>query len=835
MSLFSDETKKRCNLDDLIVEEIEKLPELEGCLVDDIPILETPDIIPVDGEDGCDGLDGLDAQDAADGADGRDGRDGCDAIDGFDAQDGSDGTDGTDGVDGKDGSNGCDGIDGFDAQDGTDGIDGTDGSDGNDGLDGFDAQDAADGADGKDGRDGCDAIDGFDAQDAVDGADGVDGKDGQDGCDAIDGFDAQDGTDGIDGADGQDLTGVCIKAVNISGRNLRFGSAVGILAPAFNKPPVDPPPGGGITAIVAESERYFYFEDRTYYVTMPHDDLKIGIVMESISQSGIGCIALSGIVRAVVDVLDLAHETVTFTPGTTDLESTDDAGQLSFLIPPFATGRQWCDLTFGVGSCQSGGVIKLGHLARTVYTGPGGGYEEGWSFVPAANDGGIPNGMNSVQVHPYFKDSEGNHVWSPDIYDDVYFTFPPRGITYQPGAVLYGMSSTTNRYECIRAVETGYLEVFEGWYDTGGMFRLNVGSEGWWWPRHRPVAMNGLVPHFANRATYNTQALAKSAVQSSYLAVSIPSSIFSGGYWQTGGIPNYGVTPVHWEQIEAESLTTGAPSVTYNASTGQVVIDKNPSEQYSTQNVHRYQSYDQNYYYQTSPKSMTDGWSQALTDLPRTIELGDVPAFIQVAALQELETEVDGFTITASSALVARQCLPEPQRNNQNHTAQRPAYVHIPPSGMYPVCAKIPLKIADGISYLQGGDYSSGEMQRQREFMEKARLSELRIFFFWTASGYVQESDTIHNALGGMIRLGGCLPWHFKKYYHPDTDTDEMEAHAGSVLYLELPSRTSETRRIRYMLSLIVYGLLESSWIEIQRDIVTSLSSGFGVYESIGE
>jgi len=395
MSLFSDEVKKRCRLDDLVVGEIEKLPEPEGCLVDEIPILEMPEILPVDGDDGSDGIDGFDAQDAADGADGRDGRDGCDATDGFDAQDAADGVDGSDGqdgcdaidgfdaqdaadgVDGKDGDDGDDGLDGYDAQDAADGVDGKDGGDGDDGLDGydaqdaadgtdgrdgqdgcdatdgFDAQDAADGTDGRDGRDGCDAIDGFDAQDAADGADGRDGRDGKDGCDAIDGSDSQ---DGIDGLDGQNLTGVCIKAVNISGRHLRFGSAVGVLAPALNKPPVDPPPGGGMAAILMESERYFYFEDRTYYVGMPHDDLKLGILMESSDPNEIACVTLTGIVRAAVHVRDLDHDTVTFTPGTTDLESTDDAGPLSYLVRPDSTGRQWCDLIFGSGTCEGGGA-----------------------------------------------------------------------------------------------------------------------------------------------------------------------------------------------------------------------------------------------------------------------------------------------------------------------------------------------------------------------------------------------------------------------------------------------------------------------------------------------
>ena len=378
MPLFSDEVRQRCKLGDLVAEEIATLPEIEGCLIDDIPILESISVIPVDGGDGCDGIDGYDAQDGYDGVDGRDGldamdgydaqdaadgadgRDGCDAIDGFDAQDGTDGADGRDGLDaidgfdaqdgtdGVDGRDGLDAIDGFDAQDAADGVDGRDGLDA---IDGFDAQDAADGADG---RDGCDAIDGFDAQDAADGADG------RDGCDGLDGHDAQDGTDGVDG---RDSTGLCIRATNATGRNLPFGSAVGVSVSSLPKPPIDPPTGIGLEALLIEAERFHYFEDRSYHVVLPGKNTTLGITTEPIDAGDTGCIALSGIVRAVVNVRDTSHDSVTFTDGTTLLESTDSGdteqpGQLSFLIRPTATGRQWCDLVFG--GC--GGTAQLGEF-----------------------------------------------------------------------------------------------------------------------------------------------------------------------------------------------------------------------------------------------------------------------------------------------------------------------------------------------------------------------------------------------------------------------------------------------------------------------------------------
>ena len=216
MSLFSDEVRQRCDLDHLIVEEIDPLPDVEDCLIGDIPIsepLEFYDDIPEDGKDGCDAVDGIDGQDGVDGIDGRDGldgiegRDGCDAVDGIDGQDGIDGIDGRDGLDGIDGKDGCDAVDGVDGQDGIDGIDGRDGLDGINGLDGKDGCDAVDGADGIDGIDGIDGY-GLDGKDAYELAveNGFDGT-LQDWLDSLKGEPGEPGEPGPGGGNLGSITG----------------------------------------------------------------------------------------------------------------------------------------------------------------------------------------------------------------------------------------------------------------------------------------------------------------------------------------------------------------------------------------------------------------------------------------------------------------------------------------------------------------------------------------------------------------------------------------------------------------------------------------------------
>jgi len=923
MPLFSDEVRQRCKLGDLVAEEIATLPEIEGCLIDDIPILESISVIPVDGGDGCDGIDGYDAQDGYDGVDGRDGldamdgydaqdaadgadgRDGCDAIDGFDAQDGTDGADGRDGLDaidgfdaqdgtdGVDGRDGLDAIDGFDAQDAADGVDGRDGLDA---IDGFDAQDAADGADG---RDGCDAIDGFDAQDAADGADG------RDGCDGLDGHDAQDGTDGVDG---RDSTGLCIRATNATGRNLPFGSAVGVSVSSLPKPPIDPPPGIGLEALLIEAERFHYFEDRSYHVVLPGKNTTLGITTEPIDAGDTGCIALSGIVRAVVNVRDTSHDSVTFTDGTTLLESTDSGdteqpGQLSFLIRPTTTGRQWCDLVFGVGggACGGGGEIKLGHLPKILYVGDGGGQgqNEGWQQLPVVGDGTIPDTGEPVKIHPYFKDSEGNHVWSPEITEDVHFSFRPKGFVFNPGMVLYGMSETTKRNECIKALEAGYLEVFEGWYDTGGMFRINATLSQGTWPVYRPLtrAAGGVtysLINFASRMTVNTAMLCRN---DNYLEENIqvntsiyswpPSSTFNGFVGSLPGVKR--VVPVHLEQIEDNQtgVATGNPSVAYNSSTGQVAIRKATAEQFATQRVWMYRAYDGNYSTSTSPKGMTDNFTREITfakgvdedtgeevEQPFFIELGDLPGVITVAATQNVELGKSGVHAVITSGLVTVNCLPIPERNNTNHiegspeippnpgdpgdggtpeVKARPAYVRIDlPSGKYPPGTKVPLKIADDLSYLQGDNSQDGRNKRN-DLFAKSRLSELRIFFFWTSAYNTGEGatpvkwkDTAHNFLGQQRLWVGCIPYHFKEFYHPvitekarDEKTgEEIDAIVkdGRVIYLEMPARTTthpSTARGRFHLSLRVYGLFDATWLLIQSDSPQAYPTmtDFGVYE----
>ena len=142
---------------------------------------------------------------------------------------------------------------------------------------------------------------------------------------------------------------------NTTGGVLPFGAAVGISATMFAVPQANP--GSGDDADTVEIERFRHFSDRNYNAVMPTDETTLGITLVPIAPDDVGSVALSGVVRAVVDVKDTAHKTVTFTTGTTALESSE-SGTLSFLVQPAATGKQWCDLVFGV----SGGTAPVGEL-----------------------------------------------------------------------------------------------------------------------------------------------------------------------------------------------------------------------------------------------------------------------------------------------------------------------------------------------------------------------------------------------------------------------------------------------------------------------------------------
>ena len=142
---------------------------------------------------------------------------------------------------------------------------------------------------------------------------------------------------------------------NTTSSVLSFGAAVGISAPMFVAPQTDP--GTGDDAAVVEIERFRHFSDRNYNAVMPTEGMTLGITLAPIAPDDVGPVVLSGVVRSVVDVKDTGHKTVTFTTGTTALESSD-SGKFSFLINPTATGKQWCDLVFGV-SGGGGGVPQI--------------------------------------------------------------------------------------------------------------------------------------------------------------------------------------------------------------------------------------------------------------------------------------------------------------------------------------------------------------------------------------------------------------------------------------------------------------------------------------------
>ena len=146
-----------------------------------------------------------------------------------------------------------------------------------------------------------------------------------------------------------------MRVVNNTGQPLDYGACVGIESPLFEVPPTPNTAQTGNPDDEIDQTRHFF--DRSYSAVLPTENHSLGIVMEPGDVGEVCRVALTGVVRAVVDVKDTAHKTVTFTAGTTVLES-GESGILSFLIQPTATGKQWVDLVFGI----SGGTAPSGEL-----------------------------------------------------------------------------------------------------------------------------------------------------------------------------------------------------------------------------------------------------------------------------------------------------------------------------------------------------------------------------------------------------------------------------------------------------------------------------------------
>jgi len=138
--------------------------------------------------------------------------------------------------------------------------------------------------------------------------------------------------------------------------DLNYGNAVSLEEPLFDIPGVS---SGGDN----QADRYRHFIDRTYKAVKPKEDYPLAITLEPIGKEKIGRVAVSGIVRAIVDVKNKDHARVTFTSGTVELESSND-GDLSFYIPSQETGKQWCDLQFG--SPGGGGSSCIAVMLQTL-------------------------------------------------------------------------------------------------------------------------------------------------------------------------------------------------------------------------------------------------------------------------------------------------------------------------------------------------------------------------------------------------------------------------------------------------------------------------------------
>jgi|GEM_PF-4259506 len=157
------------------------------------------------------------------------------------------------------------------------------------------------------------------------------------------------GTSGDTGGNRPDV--VIVK--NMTEVDLTFGNAVSLESPLFDVPNDSDKSG----------EQLRHFLDRTYKAVKPKENYPLAITLEPIGKGKIGRVAVSGIVRTVVDVKSKDHARVTFTDDTVELESSDD-GDLSFYIPPKKTGKQWCDLQFG----SPGEAAPSSDLLTTVKT-----------------------------------------------------------------------------------------------------------------------------------------------------------------------------------------------------------------------------------------------------------------------------------------------------------------------------------------------------------------------------------------------------------------------------------------------------------------------------------
>ena len=186
---------------------------------------------------------------------------------------------------------------------------------------------------------------------------------------AIGGFLQTAGTGNIEGG----VAPSVIRVFNRTGQVLDYGSCVGIESPLFAIPstPNTGPQPDDIND-VADQARHFF--DRSYSAVLPTEGHSLGIIMGPCDVEQVCQVALTGLVRAVVDVINTDHVAVKAKAGTTELESADEGeGPISFLIKPTTTGKQWCDLVFGIASGGGGfSDLEITTVTSTIpYNGSG--------------------------------------------------------------------------------------------------------------------------------------------------------------------------------------------------------------------------------------------------------------------------------------------------------------------------------------------------------------------------------------------------------------------------------------------------------------------------------
>ena len=153
-----------------------------------------------------------------------------------------------------------------------------------------------------------------------------------------------------------------VRVVNNTGQALNYGDCVGIQSPLFDVP-ATPNTAQQPDNPDDEVEQLRHFNDRSYSAVLPTEGHSLGIITEPGDVGQVCRVTLSGVVRAVVDVKDTTHKSVTFTAETTDLESSD-SGKASFFIQPTATGKQWCDLVLGTASSTNRhGIIAMKNVS----------------------------------------------------------------------------------------------------------------------------------------------------------------------------------------------------------------------------------------------------------------------------------------------------------------------------------------------------------------------------------------------------------------------------------------------------------------------------------------